>query len=284
MKIELIASDLDCTIIDKNNNISPKNFDAIQKIHTNNIPFVICTGKSYSVSKKICDTFKAEYGIFGNGTQIIDFQNNKEIFKKTLTKKDLLFISTIVKRFNFHLHLYTTNEIITENLEYMDLRNFVLRNTNAPGNLEFKIVNNITDYIEEYYNDVFSAVVSSSDTSLSEFEKLLSINNNIEYSFINKRGIYRDNVINKDYEYLIISPTNVNKDEALNILCESLNISKKNVLSIGDNVNDLEMVKNSGIGVAVNDAYDELKLVATYTTNSTVENGAFAEAIFKYLK
>ncbi len=37
MSIKLIASDLDGTIIDRNNNISPKNFEAINSIHEKNI-------------------------------------------------------------------------------------------------------------------------------------------------------------------------------------------------------------------------------------------------------
>ena len=61
MKVKLVASDLDGTIIDKNNNISAKNFNAIKKIHKKNIDFAICTGKAYSVSKKICDKFTATY-------------------------------------------------------------------------------------------------------------------------------------------------------------------------------------------------------------------------------
>ena len=55
-------------------------------------------------------------------------------------------------------------------------------------------------------------------------------------------------------------------------------------MAIGDNLNDLDMVKNSGVGVAVANAYDELKQVAKYTTNNTVENGGFAEAVYKFIE
>ena len=54
-------------------------------------------------------------------------------------------------------------------------------------------------------------------------------------------------------------------------------------MAIGDNVNDLEMVRESGVGIAVSEAYDELKKVATYVTKSSVSDGAFAEAIYKYI-
>lgn len=283
MSIKLVASDLDGTIIDRNNNISEKNFKAIDKLHEKNIDFAICTGKSYSVSQKVCKQFNAHFGIFGNGTQIIDFRTGKELLRNTLSKEDLLFCSTLAKRYNFHIHLYTDNEIITEELKYMDLRNFLLRNKNSTEGLKFKIVDDIIGYIERNPIEVFSAVVSTESAMLPSFESLLSVNKNIVYTYISKRGKYRDTTINKDYEYLNISPLHINKNEALNFLATHLEIAKKDMLAIGDNVNDLEMVKEAGIGVAVHDAYDDLKNVAKYVTNASATEGAFAEAIEKFI-
>ena len=54
-------------------------------------------------------------------------------------------------------------------------------------------------------------------------------------------------------------------------------------MAIGDNINDLEMIQNAGIGVAVVDATDDVKAVATYVTEKRVSEGAFAEAINKFL-
>lgn len=283
MNIKLVASDLDGTIIDRDNKIAHKNFEAISKIHNMNIPFAVCTGKSYSVSKKICEQFNATYGIFGNGTQIIDLRTGKELLRNILSQKDLLFVTTLAKRFHYHIHLYTDNEIITEELKYMDLRNFIIRNENSSGEIKFKVVKDIINYIETNKPDVFSAVITTEDSSLESFQQLLTINNNIDNAYINKRGKYRDRIINKDYEYINVSPTHINKNEALNFLGEYLNIDKKDMMAIGDNVNDLEMVRDSGFGVAVSEAYDELKKVAKYVTKASVTDGAFAEAIYKYI-
>ncbi len=283
MSVKLIASDLDGTIIDRNNNISEKNFEAINKIHEKNINFAVCTGKSYSVSKKICEQFNASFGIFGNGTQIIDFRNGKELLRNTLSKQDLLFSTTLAKRYNFHIHLYTDTQIISEELKYMDLRNFIIESRNPTNSLKFKIVPNIIDYIEKSKSDVFSAVISTESSILEEFTNLLSINNNIVCTFISKRGKYKDTIINKDYDYINISPLHINKNEALKFLEKHLSISKLDIMAIGDNVNDLEMVKESGIGVAVNGAYDELKNVARYVTKASVSDGAFAEAVEKFI-
>ena len=283
MNIKLVASDLDGTIIDRYNKISHKNFEAISKIHKMNIPFAVCTGKSYSVSKKVCEQFNATFGVFGNGTQIIDLRNGKELLRNILSQKDLLFVATLAKRYNYHIHLYTDTEIISEELKYMDLRNFILKGENSTDGIKFNIVKNILEYIESNNLEVFSAVITSENSSLEDFQRLLTINSNITNTFINKRGKYRDKIINKDYEYINVSPTQINKNEALTFLGKYLNIDKKEKMAIGDNVNDLEMVRESGVGIAVSEAYDELKKVATYVTKSSVSDGAFAEAIYKYI-
>lgn len=282
MNIKLVASDLDGTIIDRKNNVAKKNFEAIKKLHKKNISFTVCTGKSYSVSQNFCRQFNAEFGIFGNGSQIIDLRNKKEIYRKVLQKEDLLFISTLAKRYNFHIHLYTDNEVISEKLEFMDLRNFILKD-NSSNNLEFKIVKNIIDYINKNNPSVFSIVISTENSSLVDFKNIISCKPNISSAYISKRGKYRDIIVNKDYEYLSISHSGINKNEALKYLSNYLNISPTNILAIGDNVNDLEMVRDAGIGIAVSESYDDLKQVAKYVTKSTATEGAFAEAISKFI-
>ena len=70
--IKLIASDLDGTIIDSKHVIPEDNLKAIKNLKKANIPFVVCTGKTYSISKDICKSLNASFGIFGNGGQIIN--------------------------------------------------------------------------------------------------------------------------------------------------------------------------------------------------------------------
>ena len=196
----------------------------------------------------------------------------------------MLFILTLAKRYNYHIHLYTDNEVITENLKFLDLRNFTLNSQDIKKSLKFKIVDNIITYVEKNNLNVFSTIISTENSTLSNFQALLSINKNIACSYIKKRGIFRDNIINKDYEYLNITPINVNKHKATTFLLKHLNISSNELLAIGDNVNDIEMIKNAGIGIAINSSFNDIKNVATYVTKATVSEAGFAEAIFKYIK
>ena len=278
--IKLVASDLDGTIIDKNNQISRENITAIEKIKNNGLDFVICTGKTYSIVKDMCNQFNASYGIFGNGNQIVDLKTGKEIYKNFLNFYEINTCIEIAKQNNLHVHIYADNDIITENLMYMDLRNFKLHEKNS--SINFIIVKDIKNYLINNKIAV-SQLIISSDSSLHKIEQEITSKLNLAIHLIKKRGVYKDAIINKEYEYLDISPKETNKNTALNILGNHLNINRTEMMAIGDNMNDYEMIKHSGIGIAVANSYDELKQVAKYTTKNNVENGGFAEAVYKFL-
>ena len=276
--IKLIASDLDGTIIDNKHLIPENNIKAINDLQKANIPFVICTGKTYSISKDICKSLNASFGIFGNGNHIIDLTTGEEISRKTLNIDEIKTCFSIIKKYNLHVHAYTENSIITTNLEYMDLRNSIL----FPNKIHFEFVNSVLDYIKNQQTTIFKLIISSS-SSLSQVKEDLEKNTNLTIIHITKTGKYKDKIIDKEYEYLDISPLNVSKGNALKTLSQYLELNKENILSVGDNINDIDMFQASGIGAAVNNAYDEVKQFANYVTANSVENAGFAEAIYKFV-
>lgn len=282
--IKLVASDLDGTIIAKNNYIYENNYKAIKDLLDNKTNFVICTGKTYPITKGICSKINATYGIFGNGNQIIDLRNGKEIYSNLLSKKDILTCVDIAKKHSMHVHVYTNTEVISEELLYLDLRNYKLQtSTKSEVAMEFKIVDNIRDYISNNDIQVCKLVITSANSTEVAKNEILS-NLNVSATTIRKFGAYKDSVIDKEYEYIDIMPKNVNKSTALQILGKYLHISPEEMLTIGDNLNDFDMIKNAGVGVAVANAYDEVKQVANYTTTNPVEKGGFAEAVYKFIK
>lgn len=280
--IRLVASDIDGTIVGENNSITQRNLKAIQDMRQSNIDFTICTGKPYSMVKNFCEDLHASYGIFGNGNQIINLKTGKEIFRKTLSQEEVNSCISLAKRDKLHIHLYTENEVITPELLYMDLRNFILKDSIYHSNLDFKVVTDIEEYIGNYHPTVFKLVISS-PSSLLYLKNDLDQKTNLTIYRVKKSNQYKDRVINKEYEYLDITPSKTNKSEALAILTKYLELSSSEVMAIGDNLNDIDMLQNSGIGVAVANAYDAVKKVATYTTINTVENSGFAEAVYKYI-
>lgn len=280
--IRLVASDIDGTIIGENNQISSQNRKAIQDMRKTNIDFTICTGKPYAMVKNFCKDLNASYGIFGNGNQIIDLKTGKEIFRKTLTEEEVVACMELAKRENLHIHFYTENEVITPKLMYMDLRNFRLKDSIFNSDLNFKVVPNIEEYMQKNKPTIFKLIISS-PSSLAYLQQEIEQKMAVTMYRVTKTNQYKDKIIDKEYEYLDITPSKTNKSEALATLSKYLEVSSEEVMAIGDNLNDIDMIRNSGIGVAVANSYDAVKAVATYTTINSVENSGFAEAVYKYI-
>ena len=276
--IKLLASDLDGTII-FNNQITKKDLEAVKKLKQNNVDFAICTGKTYAMTKDMCDIIMPAYGIFGNGTQIIDLRIGKEIIKNSLSNAQAKACIKLAQKQNLHIHLYTDNAIIAEKaMKYMAYRNFIL----YKNQMQFRIVESLETYIEEEKPTILKFVISG-DKDLKYIETEIEESQNLTAIQIKKYGEYRDNIVGEDYEYLDIVPKNVTKYEALKQLCNYLKISLTETMAIGDNINDIDMIKHAGIGVAVGNSYKEVKKEAFYVTKNTVQTGAFAEAVDKFI-
>jgi Cof subfamily protein (haloacid dehalogenase superfamily) len=68
-------------------------------------------------------------------------------------------------------------------------------------------------------------------------------------------------------------PLGTNKGAAIQFLANKLGIDMKNVMAIGDNLNDIEMISNAGYGVAMDNALDSVKEKADWVTASADEDG-----------
>lgn len=279
MSIKLVASDLDGTIVSENSYISKSNLEAIEKMNKKNINLAICTGKSYSISKNLCNKCMATYGIFSNGSQIYNLQTGEQIYNNHLLLSDIKLCFSIAKKYGLHVHAYSDCSLVSEKLEFLDLRNFKLQ---KDSEFNFIVVPDVLKYIEVNNLPIHQFIISSNDHLDFVKEEILNTCR-VSISQISKFNEYKDTILDKEYEYLSIIPFNTNKNTAVKFLSSYLSIDTSDVMAIGDNLNDVDMVRDSGIGVAVANAYTELKNVANYITKNNVADGGFAEAVYKFI-
>ena len=73
--------------------------------------------------------------------------------------------------------------------------------------------------------------------------------------------------------FLEVVPPGINKGNALGILMEKLGISQEAVVAIGDGVADVPMLQLAGVGVAMGNARDSVKVCADFTTLTNEKEG-----------
>ncbi|SET08500.1 hypothetical protein SAMN05216389_105108 [Oceanobacillus limi] len=79
-----------------------------------------------------------------------------------------------------------------------------------------------------------------------------------------------------------VNPKGVSKASALRKVCQKLNITMDNVMAVGDSLNDIKMIQEAGVGVAMGNAQEAIKNVANHVTD-TNENDGVAKAIERFV-
>lgn len=92
------------------------------------------------------------------------------------------------------------------------------------------------------------------------------------YEELSGRGLHLQITFSKP-EYLEISPAGVTKAAGLAIVCEHLKIRPDEVIAVGDNFNDLEMLEFAGMSVVVYNAPDEVRRRADRVIPANDEDG-----------
>lgn len=83
--------------------------------------------------------------------------------------------------------------------------------------------------------------------------------------------------------YMEINRLGIHKGLGLQNLAEYLNVDMKDTIGIGDNLNDIGLIKEAGLGAAVNNAVDEIKNIADYICEADNNEGAVGEVIEKFI-
>ena len=76
-----------------------------------------------------------------------------------------------------------------------------------------------------------------------------------------------------------IMNSEVSKWNTIKSLTEKLGIDTKNIIAFGDDYNDIDMIKNAGIGIAMGNAEENVKKVANFVTDTNMNDG-----VAKYIK
>lgn len=287
---KLVAIDLDGTLLNSYGEVSNKNKEIIKKAMQKGVEVVLSSGRPIMSVKNLANEIGCNnYIICGNGAITYDIQNEEIIYNKFLDKSKVLQIIKICEENSIFYNVYTKDTILTKNLNY-NILFYNQENATKPENKKTRIT--IMQNIEEYIRnrdeeDYLKITVCDNDKVVfgSIIRKLRTIKDVdvLDVAHMSRKLIKdgTENVL-MQYYYTEISNTNVDKWQAIEDLIRRLNIKREEVIAIGDNVNDAEMVKEAGLGVMMGNAAPYIKEMADVVVSDN-DNDGVAEAIEKYI-
>lgn len=267
--IKLIVTDCDETLLASDKSIHERNKIAIKKAQDMGIKVMVATGRApfqlFDILKEIDIEKEDRFSILCNGGLIMDNMSKKIVDSSPLSYDMTMGIAKYCKNHNLHFEIYTDkHSIISPNGNYPD------------GNYKSPYYKFVEDPTKEKF------------IKNEKIIKALIKNKNLNYLMSLEEDIARicDWEVSISYSsdiFMEINRKNINKATALKKICNHYKISLDQVLTIGDNYNDKEMLEEAGFSVAVENAHLLLKEVATYTTKVNNSNGAVGEAIEKFV-
>lgn len=261
--IHMVVTDLDDTLLSKTKEISEEAVHLIEELEKRNVTFTFITGRPPYAVKRFAEKVNITAPIVAcNGAMIINAKTEEIIEKSPLPLRPL---EEILKRAKEQGH---TVLILAGNIEYTLGETPWTRKRKEDGR-ELPIAELEKLLLRE---DIYKVNImeEAAQSPFSDFIPWIEEKRK-EYS-IALYGTSGCEIVAK----------NINKETGLKKLCRLCGTEPEYVLAVGDNENDLEMLKAAGVGAAVANASEAVKQTADYVCGREYTDGVI-EAICKFV-
>lgn len=278
--IKLIALDIDGTLLDDRGCIPQINKEFLKiAAQKHKVRIVLCTGRGASAFKIAKDLELPCSLISANGVYVFENPDFPPIIKNYLTEDQKKALIGFLDNNHFEIDYYIV-------LGYeQDFQMIYKERTNYDSYFQ-SFVNGRKQFKPTYPAEKLSKFLEypiSHIGIVGKYEKLKEIKEILKTLELNCNIILYYASDNKEYAFLEVLNNDASKEKALLQFMSYINISPENLMSIGDNFNDVGMFKISGVSVAVANAPEEVKKATKFVTSRTNNEGAVAEAIERFI-
>ncbi|MBU3188488.1 Cof-type HAD-IIB family hydrolase [Clostridium bowmanii] len=291
---KLLAIDMDGTLLNDNKKISKENILAIKKATQLGIKIVIASGRTIQGIEKYLKELDLvnddEYCVVCSGALVMNNTNEKVIQSNPLSYDEFKYVFNLVKKLHITLNMYSDERILINSSSYyskfdaiannipLEIRDF---NYLDKDTLITKImlINEDLSIVEEMQSLFPSIIVDENKLEAKEGfnRELFKDMSKLPKEFLENFTVSKVTPFNVE-----VMKKNISKRTGLEKIARELKIKPHEIICIGDSGNDKEMIQYAGLGVAMGNAFPEIKEIADYITCSNEDNGV-AHVIEKFI-
>lgn len=266
---KIIACDMDETLLRRDKTISDEDKKNIAKLKDFGVKFVPASGRNYvsiDAQLKELGTFDApnEYVISFNGGAITENKNHKLLHFAGITFELAAELYQRALNYDVCVHVYTKDMVYAYNF-FQGEKNYV-----AGRMAVQEIFDKNIDFLKG--QEIVKCLYVNTDMDYLKkiAAELKDITGEVDISYSSNR-------------YLEFNRRGVNKGAGLRKLAEILGVDMKDTIAIGDNFNDLSMIKDAGLGVGVANVAAGMRGECDYICENDCDNSAVSEVIKKFI-
>lgn len=272
MKYKMIVTDMDYTLLNKDKIVSERNKKALKAAMDKGVQVVVATGRIYTSALYYAKLLGISAPIIAsNGAIVRDEYADKTLYQCLLPDTAIDEMIRLTREKGLYCHFFGKDTIFTERLINISTRYTEWNKYMAEEDqVKIKLLDTFEQMTEHEKSGIFKAVVVDDDDSKLQYirEEIL------------KTGIV--SVSKSLSDNIEVMSKEVSKGNAVSKLAEIFCIDRSEIISIGDNENDISMIEYAGLGVAMGNAEQCLKNKADYVTADYMDDGV-AQVVEKFI-
>lgn len=263
MPIKLVAVDLDDTLLDNNQKISPRVKEAVRRAVAQGVTVTLCTGRMHRSALPYALELGLDVPLLTyNGGLIRCSMSGETLLHRPLDAQTAAEVLALFREKGWYIQVYVDDVLY-------------VREFSAEASHYEKLSGIRAVPIGDKLYTMGAAPTKM--LALGEPEQLVAI----RPVLVDRFGERLNAAFSKSIYLEMVDPS-VNKGMALDFLARRLGIGREDVMAVGDSMNDMDMIQYAGWGVAMGNAREEVKKIARVVTGRNDADGV-AEAIEKYV-
>jgi Cof subfamily protein (haloacid dehalogenase superfamily) len=284
ISLKLIALDMDGTLLSSNLEISKENLEAIRNAEEAGHIVMICSGRAKEDILKLLEQYRLSLPLGASNGAVV-YADGKVIHSRTLQKEKVYEIAKQLEAGEFPYKLYTNKGVYAPyNWKEQVTKSFQLSKDSLDVTIE-EIERISEKQLKANLITTFQSIEDVISDSTIEISKFFIL------TFNKEERVQLLQSLEKDAAIMVTAsaPTNLeimdkhgHKGNGLQEMAKHFHIPLQDTVAIGDNFNDVPMLKVAGLSIAMGNAEPDVKQLCDIVTATNDENGV-AHAIEQHI-
>lgn len=276
--IKVIIMDVDGTLTNSEKKVTKKTKNALIKAQELGAILILASGRPTSGLVDLARELQMDKNngilVSFNGSKVIDCQSNKVLFNETMSVEEGQAVLEHMKNFDVKPmidkgdYMYV-NDVFNNTVNYNGAPFNIIQYESRGGKFKLCEKDDLAEFADYPLNKILTAgdpeyLQANYKEMMEPFKDSLSCMFTAAF-------------------YFEFTAKGIDKAKALDTVLIPMGYKKEEMIAFGDGHNDASMVKYAGIGVAMENAVDDLKAIADEVTLSNEEDG-IAYTLSKYIK
>ena len=267
--IRVVAIDIDGTLLDPHFQISERNLVALRAAHASGIEIMLATGRRHDYALPVAHELGIPAWLISSNGALVRSSTDETFYADRLPAR-------VARKLILHMDAYRANAVLTFDRQGHDA--LILEPDHTLSRSISRWIEKNSDHIQ-YVSPLEDALIEDPIQAMfcGTVEQMKAAQERLaDARFVDEITVLRTQYDYRDLCILDVLNRNCTKGHALRRWAEHYKIPREQIMAIGDNYNDLEMLEFAGLPVIMGNASEELRQSGWRITASNAESGVAA--------